>query len=253
MPRRSEDSERPGLCSMVRASSSSKLSKLAGPLTKLVIGAAFSALTPGRDVDQHEGAHELGRVGGQRDATTCRRATCRRRRARRAPARRRRWPGRAPLLPAEMEPSGPPSEWPWPGQVDGEQRAAQRQRDGVPGVGVLRAAVHQHQLGRAVRCPRAGWTPCGRARPRRRRAARRAARRRGGRTRRRSRGTARTRRRASAPARPRVSHTHAGHPGGLRMRRCPSAASPPWSWPPARAPGCARSGPSRCTSCAAAR
>ena len=47
MPRRNDDSERPGLCSMVRASSSSKLSKLAGPLTKLVIGAAFSAFTPG--------------------------------------------------------------------------------------------------------------------------------------------------------------------------------------------------------------
>ena len=33
----------------------------------------------------------------------------------------------------------------------------------------------------------------------------------------------------------------------------PDAASPPWSWPPARAPGCARSGPSRCTCCAAGR
>ena len=47
MPRRSDDSERVGLCSMVRARSSSKLAKLAGPLTKLVIGAAFSAFTPG--------------------------------------------------------------------------------------------------------------------------------------------------------------------------------------------------------------
>ena len=47
MPRRSDDSERVGLCSMVRANNSSKLSKLDGPSTKAMIGAAFSAFTPG--------------------------------------------------------------------------------------------------------------------------------------------------------------------------------------------------------------
>ena len=37
---------------------------------------------------------------------------------------------------------------PVPGQVHGEQGAAQGQGDGVPGVGVLRPPVHQHELGR---------------------------------------------------------------------------------------------------------
>ena len=47
MPRRSEASVRVGLCSIVRASRSSKLGNEAGPLTKSVIALAFSAVTPG--------------------------------------------------------------------------------------------------------------------------------------------------------------------------------------------------------------
>ncbi len=45
--------------------------------------------------------------------------------------------------------------------------------------------------------------------------------------------------------------TAPGLPGGLRMRRCTNAASPPWSWPPGRGRGCAPSAPNRCISCAA--
>jgi hypothetical protein len=47
MPRRSEETERVGLCAIVRARSSSKFSKVAGPFTKFVMCRALSALTPG--------------------------------------------------------------------------------------------------------------------------------------------------------------------------------------------------------------
>ena len=47
MPRRSDASERVGLCSIVRCRRSSKLGNDAGPLTKSVIAFAFSAVTPG--------------------------------------------------------------------------------------------------------------------------------------------------------------------------------------------------------------
>ena len=115
MPRRSDDSDRVGLCSMVRASSSSKLSKLAGPLTKFVTGAAFSAFTPGVMSTRTRARTSSGacaaramddmppsdmpttpRASGASSATTVARSR--------------------PLLPMEMEPSGPPSEWPWPGR-----------------------------------------------------------------------------------------------------------------------------------------
>ena len=46
-PRRSELTLRVGLCSMVRARISSKLSKPSGPFTKALIAADFSAVTPG--------------------------------------------------------------------------------------------------------------------------------------------------------------------------------------------------------------
>ena len=49
-----------------------------------------------------------------------------------------------------------------PGEVDGQQRAAQRQRHCVPGVCVLRPAVHQHELGRAAAPEQAGDRPAGR-------------------------------------------------------------------------------------------
>ena len=79
---------------MVRASSSSKLSKLAGPLTKLVTGAAFSAFTPGRDVDEDEGAHELGGVRRQRDGGHAAERHADDAARPRGPARPRPWPGR---------------------------------------------------------------------------------------------------------------------------------------------------------------
>ncbi len=47
IPRRSDDSVRVGLNSMVRASSSSKLSNDSGPWTKALITEDFSRVTPG--------------------------------------------------------------------------------------------------------------------------------------------------------------------------------------------------------------
>ena len=64
-----------------------------------------------------------------------------------------------PLLPGEIGPVGPAVGVAVPGKVDGQQRPAQGQRHGVPGVGVLRAAVHQHELGRAAAPEQAGDRP----------------------------------------------------------------------------------------------
>ena len=100
----------------------------------------------GRDVDEHERTHELGRMVGQsqrRDA------------AERHPDDATRV-GRqlgdhggevAPVGGGRDGAVGPAVGVAVAGQVDGEERAAERERDGVPGVRVLRAAVHQHQLG----------------------------------------------------------------------------------------------------------
>ena len=76
------------------------------------------------------------------------------------------WPGPAPLLPTETEPVGAAVGVAVAGQVDGQQRPAEGQGDGVPGVGVLRPAVDQDELGRPVGAPEQAATPCGRARPR---------------------------------------------------------------------------------------
>ena len=46
---------------------------------------------------------------------------------------------------------GPPGRVAVAGQVDGHERPVQGQRHRVPGVGVLGAAVHEHQLGRRRR------------------------------------------------------------------------------------------------------
>ena len=96
MPRRSDDSERVGLCSIVRARRSSKLAKRCGPLTKSMIAFAFSFVVPGGDVDQHQPADEVGARRPRAPSTSGRRATCRRRRRPRAPAPRRRRRRRRP-------------------------------------------------------------------------------------------------------------------------------------------------------------
>ena len=185
-----------GLCSMVRASSSSKLSKLAGPLTKLVIGAAFSALTPGVMSTSTRARTSSGAWAASAmedtppsDIPTTPRASG----ASSADDRRQ----VAAVAAGRERALGPAVGVAVAGQVDRQQRPAQGQGHGVPGVGVLGPAVDEHELGRPGR-PRAGWRRCGPAPPRRRPGARRAARRRAGRTRRRSRGTARTRRRGSS-------------------------------------------------------
>ena len=79
-----------------------------------------------------------------------------------------------PLLPAEIGAVGPAVGVAVPRQVDREERAAQGEGHGVPGVGVLRPAVDEHELGAPGPPPQTRLDTGGRARPRRRRAARQA-------------------------------------------------------------------------------
>ena len=106
----------------------------------------------GQHVDQHDAPHQLGGVGVERQ--------------RGQPAERhahhgarRRAPGPATAIRhvggvVRRRPSGPsraPVGVAVAGQVDGDQRPAEGQGDRVPGVGVLGAAVQQHQLRRPRR------------------------------------------------------------------------------------------------------
>ena len=152
MPRRKEDSERPGLCSMVRASNSSKLSKLAGPLTKLRHGGGFLRVDARGDVDEHQGSHQVGRLRGQGDGGHA---------AEGHPDHPAGLGRQTPHDGGQVTPVaarrdralGPSVGMPVPGQVHGQQGAAQSQGHRVPGVGVLRPPVHQHELGCPVSAP----------------------------------------------------------------------------------------------------
>ena len=109
------------------------------------------------------------------------------------------------------------------GQVDGDERPPERHRHRVPGVGVLRPAVEEHQL-RLGAPPDQGAEATAPAPPRRAGAARWAARRRAGRTPRRSRGTARTRR--TGCARPRADCTGGGARPSIRRPTLPPLIPP---------------------------
>ena len=197
MPRRSDASVRVGLCSIVRASRASKLSNDARPVDEGRDRLGLLGRDARRDVDEHDGPHELRRVLGEGQ--------------RRQPAERHADDGpglgrqRADHLGhvggvagrRRASRCGPPSEWPWPGQVDGDQRPSEGHGDGVPRVGVLGAAVEEDQLGRAV-APHQRAEPAAGVDGRRTPAAPSAGRRRAGRTRRRCRRTGRTRRTARA-------------------------------------------------------
>ena len=85
------------------------------------------------------------------------------------------------------------------GEVEGDERPPERHRHRVPGVRVLRAAVEEHELGRAVAPHQRAQAPV-RTPPPPTRGGRWAGRRRADRTPRRSRGTSRTRRRGPVPS-----------------------------------------------------
>ena len=68
----------------------------------------------------------------------------------------------APLLAMEITPSGPPSEWPCPGRSTASSGRPSAKRHRVPGVCILRAAVHQDDLGRLGAPDQARDLPAGR-------------------------------------------------------------------------------------------
>ena len=133
---------------MVRSSSSSKLAKLGGPLTKSDDLLGLGRGDPRGDVDQHHLADQVrGDIGegDRRQApgdmpTTAWAAGARARIAAETSSALTRglgWPCGPLTRPVGMAVTG---------QVDGHQRAAQRHGHRVPGVGVLRSAVNQDQL-----------------------------------------------------------------------------------------------------------
>ena len=107
---------------------------------------------PWSDVDQDEGAHELGCLGGQSDGGHA---------AERHPDHAEGVGGQlahhrrqvATVASGRHHALGPPVGVAVPGQVHGEQRTAEHEGDGVPGVGVLSPAVHQHELRRPGSAP----------------------------------------------------------------------------------------------------
>ena len=194
-PRRREDSDRVGLNWMVRSRISSKVANVSGPDRKAAMSDVLSLVDPRGDVDQQEPADQVGMAGGQDD----------RRGAAQRHADHRPGVGSEPLDDLgdvvghgrRVEPGrvlGPVGVA-VAGQVDGQQRPAERQGDRVPGVGVLPTAVHEHQLRRGL-SPHQGADPPPGGHldglpPHHRRCGRR-----GGRPPRRSRGRGRTRRRS---------------------------------------------------------
>ena len=166
MPRRNDDSDRVGLCSIVRARRSSKLSKLAGPLMKLVTGAAFSAFTPGVMSTRTRARTSSGACAARAredippsDMPTTPRAAGR--------ARPRPWRGRGRCRPPRRSLRAH--------RRSGRARAGPPPRAGARGPAPRcprcgRSAPRRGRgRARAARCPRPGWRPCDRARPRGRR------------------------------------------------------------------------------------
>ena len=197
MPRRSDDSVRVGLNSIVRWRISSKDSKRSGPAMKAAIGDAFSRSTPGVTSTSTSFGHALGVAGRVRDrgeaaerhpdeATRVRRELGDRDRER---ARRSR--------PASS--GGPRASRSGRARAGRTRPAGGRAR--VRRCPTCARSGRRRGAGRArpVRRPTRARSPAGRRRRGPRCGARSGARPRGCRTPRRSRGTARTRRSAWAP------------------------------------------------------
>ena len=128
MPRRSDASERVGLCSIVRARISSKLANVAGPRTKSVIALALSRSTPGvmststslRTRSERRSARAMA-VSPPRDMPTTARGIRRQHGDRLC---RHRW--RATRRGGARRRTAAPSEWPCPGRstaTSGRSRA----------------------------------------------------------------------------------------------------------------------------------
>ena len=115
MPRRSDDSVRVGLYSIVRASRSSKLSKLSGPLMNSAMVDDFRSFTPGvtstsTTLRTSSGAWSASAMVVMPPSDMPMTARASGASARIATATS------SALLGTSTEPLRPPSEWPWPGR-----------------------------------------------------------------------------------------------------------------------------------------
>ena len=139
---------RVGLNWMVRSRISSKLSKNSGSVDELRDRRGLLAVHARRHVDEHQLTNEIGRAVGERE--------------RREPAERHPDDGarvgrelahrlleRGRVLRGPVRVVVAVRGMPVAGKVDGDERTVEREGNGVPGVGVLRAAVYEHQLGAA--------------------------------------------------------------------------------------------------------
>ncbi len=200
MPRRSELSDRVGLNSIVRASRSSKLGNVAGPRTKSWIALAFSPVTPGvmststsrRTRSGRAAASAIARQTAERHPDD----QLRRRREHVDHLGEIRGVGVGSSADTRCRAVGVAVA----GQIGRDERPTERQRHGVPGVGVLRATVDQDDLGRLRHPNAASSTDRPSSSPSWRSFDHRRHRRTAAPTRPRSRGTSRTRR--TRPLRP---------------------------------------------------
>ena len=161
MPRRSDDSVRVGLNSIVRARMSSKSGEALGPVDERGDGRRLLSVHARRDVDEHDRPDELGVGVGQRDGGHAAerhaddRLGVRRQRADRRSRRRS-------ALSCDGERAVASAVGvAVAGKVDRDERAAQRQRHRVPRVRVLRAAVQEHELGIGVAPDERAQVPAG--------------------------------------------------------------------------------------------
>ncbi len=160
-----------GCSSTVRSRISSKLANDSGPGDEGDDRGRLVPVDARRDVHQDEPPHQLRRLHRQRERSQ--------------PAERHPDDGarvrcaargidgrdRARVLGGVVRVVVPPVGVAVAREVDREEGTVERERDGVPGVRVLGAAVQQHQLG-LLRCPSAVRSPAVRARPPRSRARR---------------------------------------------------------------------------------
>ena len=150
MPRRSDASVRVGLCSIVRARISAKLGNVFGPLTKSVIALALVPLTPGvTSTSDDTSGPAPGRAHRGRSSDPTERHADDPGPSGPAPRMRRRDVGGEDERAERRRPrTGRRSARARGDRRD--QRTAERQRDGVPRVGVLGATVEQDELRRSL-------------------------------------------------------------------------------------------------------
>ncbi len=131
-----------------------------GAVDKIGDGLRFRGRDTRRDIDEHHPADQLGRLGGEGNGRHASKghADDRARLGRQGPNGRRHILG--VVLQAERTAS-PPIRMTVPGEIDGHQRPAERQRHRVPGVGVLGPAVQQDQFRRGVAPDQRAQPPVG--------------------------------------------------------------------------------------------